>query len=68
MHPPVSGDLENSDKYLPLAYASKKIGMSKSWLYKHHHNLPFVVRIGGRLLVSKQKLRKWMEQQKGGAS
>jgi predicted DNA-binding transcriptional regulator AlpA len=61
-------DLENSDKFLSLSYAADRIGMSVSWLYKHHHELPFIVHIGGRLKVSKKKLREWMQQQKGGAS
>jgi hypothetical protein len=39
--------------------------ISLSWLYKHHAELPFVVRLGGGLRVSERGLLKWMRE-KGG--
>ena len=57
---------QTDNRFLPLTYAAERLSISKSWLYKHHRELPFIIRIGGRMKVSRKKLNEWMKQ-KGGS-
>ena len=56
---------EKDDLFLPLIYAAGRLSISESWLYKHQRELPFIVQIGSRLKVSREKLNEWMKK-KGG--
>jgi predicted DNA-binding transcriptional regulator AlpA len=56
------------DRNLDVLEAAARLGVSKSWLYRHASKLPFVVRLGSRLLFSARGLDKWNQQQVGRAS
>jgi len=45
--------------------AATQLGVSVSWLYRRSSKLPFVVRIGRRLLFSARGLDRWNRQRTG---
>ena len=54
-----------TDENLSVDEASRRLGVSRSWLYKHARQLPFQVRIGRRLLFSAHGLERWTRQRQG---
>jgi hypothetical protein len=45
--------------------AARRLGVSPSYLYKNAKSLPFVVRIGRRLVCSPTRLEKWTRSRLG---
>ena len=52
-----------ADVNLAAEEAAERLGVSKAWLYRNAHRLPFAVRIGRRLLFSGVGLARWNRQQ-----
>ena len=50
---------ESPDENLSTAEAARRLGISKDYLYRHWNRLPFVRRIGRRLLFSARGLDRW---------
>ncbi len=44
---------------LDITEASKRLGISKDWLYRHASELPFALRIGRRLVFDSVALERW---------
>jgi predicted DNA-binding transcriptional regulator AlpA len=60
---------EALDRFIRIEEASQVISHSKSWIYGHREQLPFVVRTPeGTLRVSVLRLRRWMESAESGPS
>jgi predicted DNA-binding transcriptional regulator AlpA len=59
---PPASPAETSDENLDAVEAARRLGMSERWLYKNAGRLPFVVRIGRRVLFSAGGLEKWNRQ------
>lgn len=53
-----------NDENLCVEEASRRLGVSPDWLYRHHRRLPFTRRIGRRLLFSARGLERWNAQQR----
>jgi excisionase family DNA binding protein len=51
------------DKMLTVGEAAAMLRKSAKWIYRHR-NLPFVKKVGGGLLISKQDLERWLTRQK----
>ena len=49
---------------LPVKEAARRLGLSKSWLYRHAGELPFTVRIGNRVMFDARGLEKWNRKQR----
>jgi predicted DNA-binding transcriptional regulator AlpA len=63
--PPPSGAPEDP-ALLDVAAAAKRLGVSRDWLYKKAHTLPFAVRVGPRQLrFSAAGIRRWLERRQG---
>jgi hypothetical protein len=53
------------DEWVDIDTAAKLMSVSAQWLYHNRKNLPFVSKIGRRLLrFSRNGLQKWMESKK----
>ncbi len=50
----------DGDHMLGIEEAAARTGMSKSWLYRHHHSLPFARRIGRKVVFSETGLTRWL--------
>src|SRR5436309_7258869 len=48
------------DRMVGIEDAAARTGMSKSWLYRHHHALPFAKRIGRKVVFSEAGLTRWL--------
>ena len=55
-----------SDRNLAADEAAGRLGMSKAWLYRHGHELPFAVRLGRRLLFSEHGLEAFVARRRRG--
>ena len=67
-HPATDSDRKaqpNRDENLSAEEASRRLGMSKDWLYRNASSLPFTVRIGRRVLFSARGLERWNHQRQG---
>lgn len=51
-----------NDELLDIAEASRRLGLSKSYLYRHHQKFPFTRHIGRKLLFSAQGLEKHIQK------
>lgn len=47
------------DGNISVEEAARRLGISPSYIYKNAKSLPFVVRIGRRLVCSPSRLEKW---------
>lgn len=45
---------------IPAAAAAKRLGVDRSWIYRHREELPFTVYVGARLMVNPVKLDKYI--------
>ena len=50
---------EVRDGNISVEEAARRLGVSPSYLYKNAKSLPFVVRIGRRLVCSPSRLERW---------
>ena len=53
--------VERPDRLLTVVEAAVRIRRSPAELYRHKKRYPFVVRDGGRVRVSEQRLEQWMK-------
>jgi excisionase family DNA binding protein len=58
-------NLSPTDENLSVEEAARRLGVSRKYLYAHSRTLPFVVRVGSRLLFSSQGLAAWMKARRG---
>jgi excisionase family DNA binding protein len=61
---PVSSGMR-LDENLSIEEAARRLGVSRDYVYRHAHKLPFTVRIGRRLLFSARGLERWNRQRQG---
>jgi predicted DNA-binding transcriptional regulator AlpA len=52
------------DELLDVEEAARRLGMSKDYLYRNHAALPFVRRMGKRLLFSSRGIEKYIKTAK----
>lgn len=48
------------DRMLAVSEASRRLGMSQDYLYRHHRDFPFTRRVGRRLLFSSQGIGRYI--------
>jgi hypothetical protein len=53
--------IERPDRFLTIAEAAARIRRSPVELYRHKRRYPFIVRDGGRVRVSEQRMEQWMK-------
>jgi len=52
------------DRNLSVTEAAARLGMSRGWLYRHGGELPFVVRLGRRLLFSERGIEAFLARRR----
>lgn len=52
-----------ADELLSVEEASRRLGVSKDYLYRHGSDFPFTRRIGRKLLFSSLGIEKYIKQQ-----
>jgi predicted DNA-binding transcriptional regulator AlpA len=60
MPAPVQGQ---SDELLDVAEVSRRLGLSRDYLYRHHSDFPFTRRVGRKLLFSALGIERYIKQQ-----
>src|SRR5262245_876757 len=55
----------DNDRLVDVQEAAEKLGFSTDWLYKHHHRLPFTVKVGGALRFSQFGIDRWIRNKSG---
>jgi hypothetical protein len=50
-----------ADELIDIAEAGRRLGVSRSWLYHEHDNLPFARRNGRKLVYSAQGIEKYIK-------
>ena len=58
-------DAKETDELLEVKEASRKLKVSKNYLYQNSRHLPFTVRVGSRLLFSAQGIDRYIRQNQG---
>jgi len=53
------------DRLLDVKEAAAKLGASEDWLYRRSRNLPFVIRIGRKVLFSQAGIERYIRQRMG---
>lgn len=53
------------DRNLSVDETARRMGVSRSWLYKNSPRLDFTIRIGRRLVFSASGLARWIRQRQG---
>jgi excisionase family DNA binding protein len=56
------------DRLLAVEEASRRLGVSKDYLYRHGNDFPFMRRMGRKLLFSSAGIEKHIRQQDGVAA
>ncbi len=57
---------EGEDRLLKAAEAAQRLGMSKDWVYRNAHKLPFTVRPSpGQVRFSAHGIKKYIKQRRG---
>jgi predicted DNA-binding transcriptional regulator AlpA len=59
---PFGGD--DDDGLVKVDMAAEFLSVSKAWLYKNSHRLPFAKKIGGALRFDRRGMRRWLESQR----
>jgi excisionase family DNA binding protein len=63
---PLAADVpRETNENVSVEEAARRLGISDRWLYKNAGRLPFVRRIGRRLLCSTRALANWNDRQRG---
>ena len=62
---PAPAPVRAADENVSVEEAARRLGVSDRWIYKHADRLPFVRRIGRRVLCSARALAEWNERQRG---
>lgn len=63
--PSSSEGAQRADENLNIEEASRRLGVSRDWLYRNARRLPFTIRIGRRLLFSARGLELWNRKRQG---
>ena len=58
-------DNKKDDELIGVKDASHRLKVSENYLYQNSKNLPFTVRLGRRLLFSKQGIDRFIRQNQG---
>ncbi len=53
------------DENVSVEEGARRLGVSDRWIYKHADRLPFVRRIGRRVLCSSRALAEWNDRRRG---
>lgn len=62
--PPPRKELAALPHHVSVAEAAEALGVSRQWLY-HSENLPFVRRLGRRVVVDVRLAAEWLKRQGG---
>jgi predicted DNA-binding transcriptional regulator AlpA len=57
--PPPTSSAMDADTNISVKDAAHRLGVSPSYIYKNAKSLPFLVRIGRRLVCSPNRLERW---------
>ena len=60
-----NGTAENGDRLLNAQETAAKLGASQDWLYRRSRNLPFVVRMGRKVLFSEAGIERYIRARMG---
>ena len=60
-----NNDAKENDKLIEVKEASQILKVSENYLYQNSKSLPFTVRLGRRLLFSKQGIERYIHQNQG---
>jgi hypothetical protein len=63
--PPSPAISRPPDENVSVEEAGRRLGISDRWIYKHADRLPFVRKIGRRVLCSARALAEWNDRQRG---
>jgi predicted DNA-binding transcriptional regulator AlpA len=63
--PPPTSSAMQADTNISAKEAARRLGVSPSYIYKNAKGLPFVVKIGRRLLCSPSRLERWNRARAG---
>jgi len=55
---------DNEDGLVNADRAAVYLSVSKAWLYKNSHRLPFAKKVGGSLRFDRRGMRRWLESQR----
>jgi predicted DNA-binding transcriptional regulator AlpA len=55
---------DDDDGLVNVDMAAEFLSVSKAWLYKNSHRLPFAKKIGGVLRFDRRGIRRWVESQR----
>jgi predicted DNA-binding transcriptional regulator AlpA len=53
-----------SDELLDVEEATRRLGLSKDYLYRHHSDFPFTRRVGRKLLFSALGIERYIKRQR----
>jgi len=59
---PFRGD--DDDGLVKVDVAAEFLSVSKAWLYKNSHRLPFAQKVGGARRFDRRGMRRWLESQR----
>src|SRR5438093_13327108 len=59
---PSNGPGKQPDQHVSVEEAARRLGISTRFLYKHADRLPFIRRIGRRILCSSRRIHAWSER------
>ncbi len=61
---PAPAQQHQPDELLHAAEATRRLGVSQDYLYRHHRDFPFTRRVGRRLLFSALGIEKYIKNSK----
>ena len=61
---PSNGPGKQPDEHVSVEEAARRLGISTRFVYKHADRLPFIRRIGRRVLCSSRAIQDWSERQR----
>lgn len=56
---------ESEDRLLDIDEAASRLGTNRQWIYRRTRDLPFVVRLGGKVRFSAQGIDRWIASKAG---
>jgi len=60
LHTPIPAPQVQPDELLSIEAASRKLGVGRDYLYRHHGKMPFTRRIGRKLLFSSRGIEAYI--------
>ena len=55
---------DDDDGLAKVDVAAEFLSVSKAWLYKNSHSLPFAKKVGGARRFDRHGMRRWLESQR----